>query len=76
MKFFGNSFKGVPPFWPLKGPPKMSTPALPMTPLFQYRILFYSKTWDVCKQTELKMLRFDQDMRVLSLNFFLHNFQK
>ena len=35
--------------------PKMTTPALPMTPLFYYRILFYSKNVVV----ELDMLTFD-----------------
>ena len=44
----------------------MSTPALPMTPLFLCRILFYSKNGDVCKKLELKMLRSDREMRVLS----------
>ena len=45
---------------------KMSTPELPMTPLFYCRILFYSKNGDVCKKLELNTLRFDRDMRVLS----------
>ena len=46
--------------------PKMTTLKLPMTPLLYYRILFYSKNVDVCKKLELKTLRFDGDMRVLS----------
>ena len=46
--------------------PKMTTPALPMTPLFYCRILFYSKNVDVCKKLELNPLRFDRDIRVLS----------
>ena len=57
----------------------MSIPALPMTPLFLCRILFYSKNGDVCKKLELNMLRSDRDTRVLSsknqnLNF-LKNFR-
>ena len=47
--------------------PKMTTPALPMTPLFYCRILFYSKNVDVCKKLELNPLRFDRDVRGLSL---------
>ena len=46
--------------------PKMTTPALPMTPLFYCRILLHSKNVDVCKKLELNPLRFDQDIRVLS----------
>ena len=43
--------------------PKMSYPALSMTPFFFYcRIVFYSKNGDVCTKLELKMLRFDRDM--------------
>ena len=40
------------PFWPLKvGVSKMSTPELPMTPLFFYcRIGFYYKNGDDCKK--------------------------
>ena len=48
--------------------PKMTTPALPMTPLFYCRIFFYLKNVDVCKKKlELNMLRFDRDIRCLSL---------
>ena len=46
--------------------PKMTTPALPMTPLFYCRILFHAKNVDVCKKLELNPLRFDRDIRVLS----------
>ena len=46
--------------------PKMTTPALPMTPLFYCRILLHTKNVDVCKKLELNPLRFDQDIRVLS----------
>ena len=46
--------------------PKMTTPALPMTPLFYCRILFHTKNVDVCKKRELNPLRFDRDIRVLS----------
>ena len=45
----------------------MSTPGLPITPLFYCIILFYYKNGDVCKKLELKRLRLDQDIRVLSL---------
>ena len=47
--------------------PKMTTPALPMTPLFCRRILFYLENVDVCKKLELNPLRFGRDIRVLSL---------
>jgi len=50
--------------------PKMTTPALPMTPLFYCRILLHSKNVDVCKKLELNLLRIDRDMRVLSKNIF------
>ena len=46
--------------------PKMTTPALPMTPLFYCRILLHTKNVDVCKKLELNPLRFDRDIRVLS----------
>ena len=45
----------------------MSTSGLPMTPLFYCRILFYYQNGDVCKKTELNPLRFDWDIRFLSL---------
>ena len=40
----------------------MSAQALPLTPLFYCRILFYSKNGDVCKKLELNTLRFDRDI--------------
>ena len=46
--------------------PKMTTPALPLTPLFYCRIPFYSKNVDVCKKLEVNPLRFDRVIRVLS----------
>ena len=59
---------GTPILAPWKcGVPKMSTPGLPITPLFYCIILFYYKNGDVCKKLEPKRLRFDRDIRVLSL---------
>ena len=49
--------------------PKMTTPALPMTPLFYCGIPFYSKNMDVCKKLKLNRLRFDQDIRVVKKIF-------
>ena len=46
--------------------PKMTTPALPMTPLFYCRILLHTKNVDVCKKLELNPLRFDRDIKGLS----------
>ena len=54
--------------------PKMTTPALPMTPLFYCRILFHTKNVDVCKKRELNPLRFDRDKRVLSEKKYFQNF--
>ena len=56
--------------------PKMTTPALPMTPLFYCRILLHYKNVDVCKKLEVNPLRFDWDIRDLSqkkifLKFFI-----
>ena len=47
--------------------PKMTNPALPMTQLFYCRILFHTKNVDVCKKLEVNPLRFDWDIRGLSL---------
>ena len=44
--------------------PKMTTPALLMTPLFYCRIPFHSKNVDVYKKLELNPLKFDRDIRV------------
>ena len=44
--------------------PKMRAPALPMSPLFFFRILFYSKNGDFNKKLELNKLRFDLDIRI------------
>ena len=38
-----------------------------ITPFFYCIIQFYYKNGDVCKKLELKRLRFDRDIRVLSL---------
>ena len=46
--------------------PKMTTSALPMTPLFYCRILLHTKNVDACKKLELNPLKFDRDIRVLS----------
>ena len=46
--------------------PKMTTPALLMTPLFYCRILFHTKNVDVFKKLELNTIRFDRGMRVPS----------
>ena len=46
--------------------PKMTTTALPMTPLFYGRILLHSKNVDDCKKLELNPLRFDRGIRILS----------
>ena len=54
----------------------MSTPGLPITPLFYCIILFYYKNGDVCKKLELKRLRFDRDIRVLSLEKIEPKFSK
>ena len=43
--------------------PKMTTPVLPMTPLFYCRILLHSKNVDVCKKLELNPLRFNRDIK-------------
>ena len=43
-------------------------------PTFLCRILFYSKKGDVCKKLEVNTLRFDRDMRVLSINNQKSNF--
>ena len=58
-KYLTKSFEFL-----LWGTPILTNPALPMTPLFYCRILFYSKNVDVCKKLELKPLRFDRDIRV------------
>ena len=66
-KNFDIFFRGYPLLAPQSAAsPKMTTPALPMTPLFYYRILFHTKNVDVCKKLELNPLRFDRDIRVLS----------
>ena len=54
-----NIFWGAPPLLAPQSAasPKMTTPALPMTPLFYCRILFYSKNGDVCKKTRAQTLK-------------------
>ena len=67
QKFWKN-FWGVPPFWPLKVRCLQKwAPQHRLWPhFFLCRILFYSKNGDVCKKLELKMLRSDREMRVIS----------
>ena len=61
-------FRGYPLFGPSKSSvSKNDHPALPLTPLFYCRILFHTKNVDVCKKLELNPLRFDRDIRGLSL---------
>ena len=74
---FENFLRGTPIFAPQSSVfPKMRTSALPMTPLFYYRILFYLKNGDVCRKLELNPLRFDWDMRTLIKKniFIIFNF--
>merc|ERR1711954_155109 len=66
-KNFGIFLGGTPFLAPQSAAsPKMTTPALPMTPLFYCRILLHYKNLDVCKKLEVNPLRFDRDIRVLS----------
>ena len=72
MKFF---LGGTPFLAPQSAAsPKMTTPALPMTPLFYCRILLHYKNVDVCKKLEVNPLRFDRDIRVLSKKKYFQNF--
>ena len=50
---------GGTPFWPLEVwcLKKITTPALPMTPLFYRRILFYSKSADVFKKSRAQYVK-------------------
>ena len=68
-KNFEIFFRGYPIFAPKSAmTPKMTTSALPMTPPFYCRIRFFSEKVDVCKKLNKQyMLRFDGDMRGLSL---------
>ena len=51
--------------WKLK-PTKMDPPWLPITTIFQSRILFYNKKGGVCKKLELNILKMDQVIVILS----------
>ena len=44
----------------------MDPPWLPITTIFQSRILFYIKNGGVCKKLELNILKIDQNIAILS----------
>ena len=52
----------------------MDPPWLPITTIFQSRILFYNKKGGVCKKIELKILKIDQDKAILSSKKGFENF--
>ena len=67
-KNFENFWEGTPILAPKSVvSPKMSSPVLPLTPQFYFKILFYSKNGDVGNKSELIILRIDLDIDVYSV---------
>ena len=83
IKILAHFLGGTPILAPWRAAsPKMTIPALHLTPLFYCIILFYWNNVDVCEKLELNLLRFDRDIRILSLkkkhsqnfSFFMNDF--
>ena len=55
-------------------PPKNDPPWLPITPIFQCRILFYYKNGGVCKKLDLNIFKIDWAIAIWSSKFFVSNF--
>jgi len=77
IEFFFLNFGAYHHFDPLEdAAQKNEHPRTAYDPNFYFRILFHYKNGDVCKKTDLNILRFDRDVRVLRWGKIFTKFSK